>query len=938
MSATEQTDASLAVRVVNGNLMFVRQPLILGHYRSMALSGTERVMDRFLDGALQTSLELGRYADRPGTSEVFVNTGVNRTNPLQPPRPEAVIVVGLGEEGSLDPTDLVCTVCQGVIAWAQRRRERPERASEPLELAATLMGSGGTGMSAGQSALLVLRGVLEANERLARAKRPGVRALDFIELYLDRATEAWRALSEQSLVKSGPWRLHEAIEGGPGALRRPLDAGYRGAAYDLITARTVKEDGAQAIAFILDTKRARTEVHAHAAQLPLLQELTTRATSDLGNDAGIGRTLFRLLVPVELESSLVASSQMLIEVDGGTAGIPWEMLDAGGDQRDAVESPPWAIRSKLLRKLQTSAFRPQVTRAAGITSALVIGEPACDPARYPRLPTAQAEAQEVAACLEQGASDPANVRRLFSPDPKQVGPSARAVIEALLERDWTIVHITGHGEPPELAASGGGDPRGVVLSNGIFLGPAEIRSLRVVPDLVFVNCCHLAQLGPGPLLDDRVDRPRFAGTLAESLIAVGVRCVIAAGWAVEDGAATAFATTFYQRLTGGSRFIDAVADAREASRQKGGNTWAAYQCYGDPDFTLGDVRRAPASGPSCPVQTFPHVASPVALGLTLETLTVNSRYDRDELAALPKNLACLESRFAERWGDAGSVAEAFGAAWAECDRARAITWYQRALRANDGGASLRAAEQLGNLRVRVAAAMMADADAAGADQEVAAEGARVEIQSALELLQRVNAIAPSSERESLCGSAWKRLAMIEGLAGAAEPATKAIAAMKECYLRAEDLARKGRHPELFYPALNALAAQLIVDAGGEGWPGFDPSRIAEIRASLEAKKDRDPDFWSWVGLIDLRFYEAVARSTLAADCPEIEAAYVDLHERDGSRRHWSSVRDQLRFVLSARRSLPDADRRAGQTLLTRVGGFAAPSPARPTVQSSTLLT
>ena len=36
-----------------------------------------------------------------------------------------------------------------------------------------------------------------------------------------------------------------------------------------------------------------------------------------------------------------------------------------------------------------------------------------------------------------------------------------------------------------------GGTGGVVLSNGTFLGPAEIRAMRVVPELVFVNCCHL---------------------------------------------------------------------------------------------------------------------------------------------------------------------------------------------------------------------------------------------------------------------------------------------------------------------------------------------------------------------------------------------------------------------------------------------------------------
>ena len=34
--------------------------------------------------------------------------------------------------------------------------------------------------------------------------------------------------------------------------------------------------------------------------------------------------------------------------------------------------------------------------------------------------------------------------------------------------------------------------RGVVLSDNTFLGPREVQAMRVVPELVFLNCCHLA--------------------------------------------------------------------------------------------------------------------------------------------------------------------------------------------------------------------------------------------------------------------------------------------------------------------------------------------------------------------------------------------------------------------------------------------------------------
>ncbi len=50
-----EADAPLRIAIVNGDLRFVSEPLLLGHYRSTRLTGTERVMDgsdRRRDGAL----------------------------------------------------------------------------------------------------------------------------------------------------------------------------------------------------------------------------------------------------------------------------------------------------------------------------------------------------------------------------------------------------------------------------------------------------------------------------------------------------------------------------------------------------------------------------------------------------------------------------------------------------------------------------------------------------------------------------------------------------------------------------------------------------------------------------------------------------------------------------------------------------------------------
>src|SRR5262249_53844132 len=205
-----------------------------------------------------------------------------------------------------------------------------------------------------------------------------------------------------------------------------------------------------------------------------------------------------------------------------------------------------------------------------------------------------------------------------------------------------------------------GDPFGVVLSNNNFLGASEIEAMRAVPELVFVNCCHLGAYDPKLLQSNpklRYDRAKFASGVADALIKIGVRCVVAAGWAVDDLAARTFATTFYTSILRGIRFIDAVAEARQAIRSNSNNTWAAYQCYGDPDWVfrrnVGDSD-APASTPSDSVTD---IASPIGLELALKTNFVQTTYQNYPAKAQLEKLHRLEERFGEKWRHIGFVAE-----------------------------------------------------------------------------------------------------------------------------------------------------------------------------------------------------------------------------------------------------------------------------------------
>jgi len=957
--ASAATAAPLRLTVVNGDLTFERLPLLLGHYNAAKLTGTEKVMDRRIGGTMGQALDLGDYPVGPGTHQIFVNRYVVQGKPWLPPRPKAVIVAGLGQEGSLKGAELTRTVCQGVIAWARQVVEEPQPGSAdpgggkrarpaPLELAATLIGSGGSGITAGQSAQLIAQGVHEANERLRAASSttdrpwPCVGRLRLVELYFDRANEAWRALRMHAGATPGRYALDDVIECGTGPLSRSLDAGYRGAEYDFITAESRSvPNGEIEIAYALDTKRARTEIRTVSPQGRLVRDLVKTAASDANDDAQIGRTLFKLLVPVELESFLADSTDMQIELDDRTAGIPWELLD------DTAETP-WAIRTKLLRKLRQEEYRATVKDADADAHALVIGAPEC-PEEYPPLPGAREEALAVFESLSSAAAFGPSVTGLISDDPSAPGYDARSILNSLFEREWRVVHIAGHGALPE----GDGATGGVVLSNG-FLGPAEIEAMRVVPELVFVNCCHLgATSNDGVLANGRspsvYDRARFASSVARELIKIGVRCVIAAGWAVDDTAAKAFASTFYRSLLAGERFIDAVARARREAHAHEGNTWAAYQCYGDPDWRLKRDGSTASSKPS--KHEFDGITSVSMLKLALETLLVQKTHQGYESSLQLERLGVLEERWRKaKWSASDGVAELFARVYAAAgDLDAAIGWYDRAIDVADGDVSIRALEQRTNLQVRrawntVAAACASpptggrarkrEKPAREALSKPALEAARATIRDGVDVLDGLmKKFRPTAERANLCGSAMKRLALVEAAAGRPRQELQAIEEMKRYYKRGEELCKQDGLCNLYYPASNYIAAELALNAGRRGWKLRERSLFEDTRQSLKAKNEDDPDFWSIVGEIEIDLYEAIEQATLAKERPSLETRYQDLHARMRGGSDWSSVYDTTLFVLAKyrERATPD-ERRASDALLTTLEGVV-PSPSgksRPT--------
>jgi hypothetical protein len=855
----------LVVKVYHGDLRFVRNPLLVGHYQSLSLSGSEAVVDKLVSSRMSKALRAGIYPERVGSYQIFENgrhINFERQQQRYIPRPKAAIVVGLGEEGTLKAQHLSFTIRTGIMAFAERLAENGE-GDTTFEIAATLLGSGGTGITVSNAALSLVQAITDANAKLKEAEWPQVSALEIVEMYLDRATDAWRVLTMHAKANPDRLEVKDFLIEGNGNLRRPLDSSYRGASYDFISALEPEgsKDSQPVIAYSLDTKRARTEVRAQRTQGPLLRDLVAKASNSSKGDPLIGRTLFNLLVPVEIEPYLAESSDMVMELDDKTSTLPWELLDTEPDAKAYATSgppPPWAIRCKVIRKLQVKQYRAQIADASVEDNVLIIGEPLVDE-KYGRLPGAQREADAIykVACATGIRKE--QVTLLAERN------DARTIINQLFARNYRLVHIAGHG------TGGTGELNGGVVLSGAkttFLGPHEIMAMRVTPELVFVNCCYLAQREN----EHGYDRVSFAASVAQALINIGVRCVIAAGWAIEDLPAEKFATAFYAALFGGARFIDAVGQARRAAWEanRDGNSWAAYQCYGDPDWSW---QSAATAAPPSPQEEYAGVAAPFTLILVLQSIAIETLYTSVEHVQRHRaRLEHLEEKF-KLWIERGDVAEEFGKAYAALpDPGKAIRWFDIATKAKDAGATLNALEL-------------------SAEQRCLPGAAKDELEKAIKILRTLIKFTPTLRRQTLLGIALKRLS-----AATAKPSLLEVAwrAFKEAAKFKDDKYN-------FYPARAAIECELrnnmLTFPQHRLAANWSDNEIAEVGRQTEFAAHAEPNFWSIVAQSQLDLLKAVLRCRLQRVFPEIEDALKDLHNRISTPRFWIYVYDDARFLL-----------------------------------------
>ncbi|HOY59253.1 MAG TPA: CHAT domain-containing protein, partial [Verrucomicrobiota bacterium] len=796
--------AKTRVTIAHGDLAYARYPILVGHYIGDGLVSAEAYLDRALGGRLRTRQSLDLYPGPLQTAEVLLGSEGQR-------HPAGAVVMGLGWAGKLTPNALLATTAQAVrryaLALAERQAEQGSANTGvpvSVRLSALLVGSGAGALTVQDSVLSLLRGVRRAIRILEERKllaRMTIDEVEFVEVFEDRAIEAARALD-------GVARDRDLDEDFTCETKlRRLDGGRRRAAFEEPAGWwhrlqiTSQNDGS--LKFVAMTQRARAEQSLVPIQRALVDTFIVEAMRDTSARYQVARTLFEQLLPNDLKEQATNREDVVLVLDEGAAAYPWELLE----DRISPDREPLSVQAGVIRQLETREFRPHVVPTTR-KGALVIGDP--DATGEVALPGAEAEAHMVVDSLRRNGYEVTECIRNRAP----------AIAEALHAESYRILHLAGHGVHQYPLRAGiescalckqpvPGGPQlvsGMIIGKGIVLTPADVDQMRRVPDLVFINCCHLGRVDPTPEAR-AADLPawnQLAANLAAQFIRMGVKVVVAAGWAVDDQAAGTFARRFYDELMAGVPFGRAVLEARREAyrRHPGVNTWGAYQCYGDPEFRLATENDGAAAEPA---QEKFHAATEVCVRLE-ELAAMAANAAADDFTRLTQRLDTLAEVALRDWADSAEVLAALAAASAELGRfEQAVQCIQRALVCEGAHLDLQSVEQMYEHQTRWAVQCARQSKRRG-DSKASPYQL---IEEAIEGIERLLCFGETSNRLSLLANAHKRLACIS----TGQRRKAALSKMRGCFARAvRNTGAEGRLPKS-KDEFNLAVAKLLCATG-----------------------------------------------------------------------------------------------------------------------------
>jgi tetratricopeptide (TPR) repeat protein/pimeloyl-ACP methyl ester carboxylesterase len=893
----------------HGNLAYARHPVCVGHYYGDTIVSAEADLDKRLHGALTRRASLGLYPGKLNSHEIFLQHDKNA-------KPNGAIVIGLGLVGELSPGTLTSGIGRALLDYALKINDWPDdRFGAPgsvrsARISFLLIGTGFGGVSIRDSVESILNAVKWANEHLVESgfdDKVLFDEIEFLEIYQDVAIKAAREL--ETILHDGgelqghfDWQDH-TVQAGPGGQQRML---FEEAPDWWHRLEIIYEKKDQTLRFIALTDRARAEMTLVSGQLHLADQFIASMISSTGDKTQIetAKTLFEMLLPMRLKEVSPHRHDVVLILDEQSARYPWELLE----DRWNHARKPLAVAAGMLRQLKTQQFRPKPLYTWE-KKAFVIGNPIIPNGPggvsiFPDLPGAAQEAEAVAALLSKEGYDVNSAL-----NGRSTGLDARSILTGLHGETYRILHLAGHGVhefaidqyfpvKDNCLLCGQNLPQdeqrvsGMVIGYNTFLTPGDVAQMRWVPELVFINCCYLGSTEASYPEAKRYNE--LAANLGTEFINMGVKAVIAAGWAVNDPAAKAFAESFYQSLLTGGTFGTAVRTARQYTYEQfpNFNTWGAYQCYGDPAFSLYKNGQNSTKQPPRYYAKAEWVAD---LENILSTMRCNNKDEGDNQKWLQWLDSC-EQRVPpdcrENWQAQADVAATLGILYGEMgEYDLAIEYLDKALAAEKAEFPLKVLEQRANYRIKRAL------QSRHATKSKKDEGIK-EIEKAIKELDGLNTMASTIERLSLLGSAYKRLAWLQVNKNERK---KALEKMREYYWHAFEQGQKKSKYDA-YPLTNWITAEAVLGWFGkehdQNWRNDLPEWMAKVISEAKQKMTVDPEYWTSVVEPDCLLMTALGKGVLdTEDSNRIVEGYRLATERGASRKDKQALREHIEFLI-----------------------------------------
>ena len=870
----------ITVSISNGDLRYASYPILAGHFLNDGILNAEIAIDNYLKGSLRSKHNLGLYPGEIGSNAIFKK--------MEDSDFKGAIILGMGEPDQLTSFQLARSVEQGVLNYLLDLRGQ-KAPTNGIGIASLVISSGYGGLSIESSMMATISGVNRANEKiktLSSTDYGTIQHIEFVELYADKALNCLYALNQiaqradtATNIILGSKKIKQLL----GSRKRiPLDVTEDWWNRITVKHKKVNKDSGEleSMVFGASTSDSREEENEIYSSTPLINQFIAEVSTNNQWSSCTAKTLFELLIPNQLKDKLKRKGNISWVLDTKTASYPWELL-----QDSAANAKPLCVNSGMIRQLSISQYRHSIKRVSE-HKALIVADPILN--KYiGQLPGAREEGQMVKELLDRSGY-PVN---------DLIGSNASTIIRELFCKDYSIIHLAGHGvyKPKSPKESG------MVIGKELFLTVFEIQQMPIVPELVFVNCCHL---GYSNNEDEQLyqNRYKLAANIGTELIRIGVKAVIAAGWAVNDNAALEFANVFYEHILDGKTFGDAVKVARGNVYAKfpETNTWGAYQCYGDPFFKL----KTSAKSIWSPSYIVPEEAE-IHLDNLLNHLQMGTTAKKE---ALDELLTIMKAVSEHDNFKTPAIREKEARIYQELAMyTEAIEKFEELLCTEKADFSFSCMETYCNTRIK---RIVRDIFENKVNDGTLEEGYQ-KTESVINDLKVLLSTGQTAERQNLLGSAYKRLAML------APDEAKRTRAYKTAIAHYEMAYAKKTNNNKIYSLSNSIEIAALLNLSNSVKPGgdftvdkmsyrlrsFDESKklLEEHRNKLIAQTENySLDYWNMVALLNIDLCLLLFETkTDSVRWNELEDNFKVIWKKAGSEAKKIAELEHLQFLIHA---------------------------------------